>query len=600
MRQAIHQPLNMIQAISFGILTTLLSLAQPISITSAQQLPVIVTNKASDAGIQAQRIESLDPNHPHPARFVEKRDSQTSTRTPHRLIRKPQNAPVASLEPSHSGSGPVSSLLTGPPPVQSDATTSQSTEPQSLQRSVGAAVPLATMNVAPSPATAKGSFAASSASSGTVPLAATGAGNSSTSGHGGTGGRSMSRLAAEMPALAQLISPSSVPAVPVNPAIGASPASFSFTAQTGTNPAVQTLSLSNTGSGSLTWSASGNAAWLILSPASGTGNGTVTLSVATGVLTTGTYTGMIAISAPGATTVSVPVAFTVTAAPVPPAIGASPTSLSFTAQQGGSNPANQTLNLSNTGGGTLTWSASDDAPWLTLSPATGTGNGTVTLTAATGTLTASTYNGTITIAATGASSRTVPVTFTVTAIPNITLNPSNLSYAATQGATNPANQTVALTNTGGTANWTVSDNVAWLTASPASGSNSSTVTASVNTTGLTAGTYTGTITVSTAGASSKTVAVTLTISAPTTSSARLIWNANAESDLAGYKIYRRTASSTSYGAPLAIVPLASLPGGSTTYTASGQQSGSTYFFVITAYDNTGFESGLSNEVSRAF
>lgn len=406
----------------------------------------------------------------------------------------------------------------------------------------------------------------------------------------------MSRLAAEMPALAQLISPSSVPAVPVNPAIGASPASFSFTAQTGTNPAVQTLSLSNTGSGSLTWSASGNAAWLILSPASGTGNGTVTLSVATGVLTTGTYTGMIAISAPGATTVSVPVAFTVTAAPVPPAIGASPTSLSFTAQQGGSNPANQTLNLSNTGGGTLTWSASDDAPWLTLSPATGTGNGTVTLTAATGTLTASTYNGTITIAATGASSRTVPVTFTVTAIPNITLNPSNLSYAATQGATNPANQTVALTNTGGTANWTVSDNVAWLTASPASGSNSSTVTASVNTTGLTAGTYTGTITVSTAGASSKTVAVTLTISAPTTSSARLIWNANAESDLAGYKIYRRTASSTSYGAPLAIVPLAS----STTYTASGQQSGSTYFFSITAYDNAGFESVFSNEVSRAF
>ena len=53
-------------------------------------------------------------------------------------------------------------------------------------------------------------------------------------------------------------------------------------------------------------------------------------------------------------------------APVPPAIGASPASLSFTAQAGASNPTAQTLTVSNTGGGTLSWSASDNAPWLTL------------------------------------------------------------------------------------------------------------------------------------------------------------------------------------------------------------------------------------------
>ena len=82
-----------------------------------------------------------------------------------------------------------------------------------------------------------------------------------------------------------------------------------------------------------------------------------------------------------------PVTFTVTAAPVPPAIGTSPTNFSFTATQGGNNPANQTLSLSNTGGGTLTWTASDNAPWLTLDTGIRAGNGTVTLTAATGTLT---------------------------------------------------------------------------------------------------------------------------------------------------------------------------------------------------------------------
>jgi hypothetical protein len=332
---------------------------------------------------------------------------------------------------------------------------------------------------------------------------------------------------------------------------------------------------------------------LTASPASGTGNGAVTLTVATGTLTAGTYSGTITLAATGASSMTVPVTFTVTAAPVPPAIGASPTTFAFTATQGGSNPANQTLSISNTGGGTLTWSASDSAAWLTASPASGTGNGAVTLTVATGTLTAGTYSGTITLAAMGAPSMTVPVTFTVTAAPNISLNPSSLIYAATQGATNPTNQTVSLTNTGGTLNWTVSDNVSWLTVSPASGSSNSTLTASVNTSGLAAGTHTGTITASATGASSKTVAVTLTVSAPTTSSATLTWTANTESDLAGYKVYRAIASGA-YGAPVA-----TLQGNVTTYTAIGLQVPATYFFVITAYDSAGNESVLSNEVSKS-
>jgi len=97
----------------------------------------------------------------------------------------------------------------------------------------------------------------------------------------------------------------------------------------------------------------------------------------------------------------------------PPAIGASPVSLSFTATEGGANPATQTLSISNTGGGTLSWDVSDNAAWLTLSPASGTGNGAVMLSVATGTLSAGSYNGTVTISATGVSSVTVPVVFDV-------------------------------------------------------------------------------------------------------------------------------------------------------------------------------------------
>jgi len=230
---------------------------------------------------------------------------------------------------------------------------------------------------------------------------------------------------------------------------------------------------------------------------------------------------------------------------------------------------------------------------LTLSPGTGTGNGTVTLSAVTGTLAVGSHSGTVTLSATGASPVTVPVTFTVLAAPTMTLSPSSLSYAATQGAANPTNQNISLTTTGGTINWTVSDDASWLAVNLTSGSGSSTLTASVNTAGVPVGTHTGTLTVSAVGATSKTVAVTLTVNAPATSSATLIWNANTESDLAGYKIYRATTAG-GYGAPIV-----TLQGNATTYIATGLQVGTTYFFVITAYDLSGNESPRSNEVSKS-
>lgn len=209
------------------------------------------------------------------------------------------------------------------------------------------------------------------------------------------------------------------PPPPVEPpAIGASPINLSFTAiQGGTNPATQTLSISNTGDGTLSWTAADNASWLTLSPASGTGDGAVTLTVTTGALAAGSYSATVTLNATGADSVTVPVTFTVATASVPPAIGMSPTSLSFTARRGGSDPATQTLSISNTGGGTLNWTAVDNAPWLALltllGQASGTGNAVVTVSVATGGLAVGTYTGSITVSATGATSVTVPVTLNI-------------------------------------------------------------------------------------------------------------------------------------------------------------------------------------------
>ncbi|MEP6890774.1 MAG: BACON domain-containing carbohydrate-binding protein, partial [Nitrospirota bacterium] len=191
-----------------------------------------------------------------------------------------------------------------------------------------------------------------------------------------------------------------VTAAPIPPTISASPTTLAFTAiQGGSNPTAQTLSIRNTGGGTLNWSVSHDATWLGHTPNTGTGTGTVTISVLTGSLTVGTHNGQVTFWPSGstATPVTIPVSFTVTAAPIPPAIGASPTSLAFTAIQGGSNPAAQTLSIRNTGGGTLTWSASENTGWLTLTAGTGTGNGTITLQATTGALAPGSHTGTVTL-----------------------------------------------------------------------------------------------------------------------------------------------------------------------------------------------------------
>ncbi len=74
----------------------------------------------------------------------------------------------------------------------------------------------------------------------------------------------------------------------------------------------------------------------------------------------------------------------------------------------------------------------------------------------------------------------------------------------------------------------------------------------------------------------------------------LTWNANTESDLAGYKVYRRATSTGTYGAPIATIPA-----GTVTYQALGLTVGTTYWFTVTAYDAAGNESSFSNEVSKS-
>ena len=198
-----------------------------------------------------------------------------------------------------------------------------------------------------------------------------------------------------------------------------------------------------------------------------------------------------------------------------PAISRSPASLSTSCTQG-ANPTSQSFQVSNSGGGTLSYSIADDATWLSCSPASGSGSGTITVTYTTSGLAAGTYAGTITITASGASNspQTIPVSLTVNApAPAISRSPASLSATCTQGA-NATSQSFQVSNSGGgTLSYSIADNATWLSCSPASGSGSGTITVTYTTSGLAAGTYSGTITITASGASNspQTIPVSLSV-----------------------------------------------------------------------------------------
>ncbi len=89
----------------------------------------------------------------------------------------------------------------------------------------------------------------------------------------------------------------------------------------------------------------------------------------------------------------------------------------------------------------------------------------------------------------------------------------------------------------------------------------------------------------------------------------LAWDANTESDLAGYYIYYKTGASGApyYGtgadegdSPIQ-VPLSSLNDPTNPeVTVNGLSDTEIYFFVVTAYDNDGSESSFSNEISYSY
>ncbi|MCB2189026.1 MAG: right-handed parallel beta-helix repeat-containing protein [Deltaproteobacteria bacterium] len=187
-----------------------------------------------------------------------------------------------------------------------------------------------------------------------------------------------------------------------------------------------------------------------------------------------------------------------------PGMVLAPASLSPAAPLG-QNPAPQALQVGNQGALGFDFTASSDASWLRLDPASGTvtpgGSQTVTVTYDTASLAPGSYFALITVADLTPvyfRTRQIAVSLTVST-GDLALTPDGLHPAATLGG-NPAPQTFLVRNLGGAPlNFTAGSNAAWLRLDPASGTvapgGSQTVTVTYDTAGLAPGTHAALITV---------------------------------------------------------------------------------------------------------
>jgi hypothetical protein len=256
--------------------------------------------------------------------------------------------------------------------------------------------------------------------------------------------------------------------------------------------------------------------WLTATLDATTAPTVIRLAASTGNLPVGSYTTIVRVSSTVAGVAPVDITVNLTVSPGP-AIALSTTTATFQANTG-SNPTNQTVNVTNAGGGsltgltlgTVTYGAGQPGGWLTATLSGGTAPTSITVAVASAALPQGSYSATVPVQSPVASNSplTLNVTLNVGPPPIINLNPNPLLFLGWTGGTPPALQGTQVTNAAigagplpglsyavtygtGASNWL---NIQWqggVTAAP------TTLLLVPNTGGLPNGTYTAQVVVST-------------------------------------------------------------------------------------------------------
>jgi peptidase C25-like protein/BACON domain-containing protein/all-beta uncharacterized protein len=299
------------------------------------------------------------------------------------------------------------------------------------------------------------------------------------------------------------------------PAFGVNPAGMYFDAEKGeTLPPSQNLSIGNTGSAALNWTATKVGTWFTLSQESGSGSAVVSVRPNSTDLNAGFHSGAILLSAPGAESVQVELSYTIN---VPPILMVDPVEIvRQDALAGG--PVELELKVINAEFGTMTWTVNEFSPWITLEPTSGsavTGHpGRVAVTLDPSALSAGLHEADITVSAAGASGspKTVHVAWTLADAAAISASPASLTFNGSVGGSNPSAQAVQITNAGpGTMNWTVTCAETWLACTPASGTAPGSVSVTPAISGLAEGVFSGNVVIESVEAANSPVSVPVTL-----------------------------------------------------------------------------------------
>ena len=196
---------------------------------------------------------------------------------------------------------------------------------------------------------------------------------------------------------------------PSSPTISLDRSNLSNSCTEGSNASSQGFEIWNSGGGTLTYSISNDETWLSCNPNSGTSTGehdNITVDYSTSSLPPGNYSATISITAEGAgnSPQEIEVSLTVNYAVPDPLISLDRSNLSNSCTEG-SNASSQGFEIWNSGGGTLTYSISNDETWLSCNPNSGTSTGehdNITVDYSTSSLPPGNYSATISITAEGA------------------------------------------------------------------------------------------------------------------------------------------------------------------------------------------------------
>ncbi len=241
-----------------------------------------------------------------------------------------------------------------------------------------------------------------------------------------------------------------IPPAGSSPKLALSPSTLSFSAtEGGSDPSSKSVAVSNSAAGTLaaisTFTSYGSGSGWLKTTAGGSANSqSVTNAISIAGLSPNTYSATVSVSASGAqnSPQSYSVILTVKEKPkldagvssdsgTVPKLGLSPSTLGFSAQVGGSSPAAKTVNVSNTGGGTLAGVKAavsylgGSSGWLSVSTGGAQNAQSVANTVTVSGLSANTYSATVQVSASGASNspQTYVVTLTITDLPKSDAGP---------------------------------------------------------------------------------------------------------------------------------------------------------------------------------